>query len=142
VSLADCKLVDLPVVENPQGNLVFAEGETHIPFPIARVFYVYDVPAEAVRGGHAHHTLEEVVFCVSGRLEMEVDDGAGRQTFVLDNPRRGLHLSPLVWFDIRGFDPGSIYVVFASALYDEDDYIRDYDRFIDVVGSPPSGADG
>src|SRR4051794_35004282 len=96
----DCRRIELPVVADPQGDLAFAEGESHVPFPIARVFYVYDVPVEAARGGHAHRALEQVVFCIAGRMELMIDDGRERRVEVLDDPRRGLYLPPMVWHDI------------------------------------------
>lgn len=133
MGIDQCKPIELPVVADPQGNLAFAEEEKHIPFPIARVFYVYDIPAEAARGGHAHLTLEQVVFCLTGRLEMVVDDSAERRTHVLDEPRKGLYLPPMVWHDIGGFAPGTVYLVIASAPFIEADYIRDYDEFQNAV---------
>lgn len=126
-------MIELPVVEDRQGNLAFAEAEEHVPFSIARVFYVYDVPLGAIRGGHSHHQLEQVVFCVSGRLEITVDDGGERHPYLLEDPRRGLYLPPLVWHDIDGFAAGTVYLVFASAAFDEDDYIRDREEFLGVV---------
>lgn len=135
VGLERCKLIELPVVADPQGNLAFAEGENHVPFPIARVFYVYGIPDGASRGGHSHHALEQVVFCVSGRLEITVDDGRERRTFVLDDPRQGLYLPPLVWHDIGGFDAGTVYLAFASSDFEESDYIRDYEQFLSAVGA-------
>ncbi len=128
-----CKTIELPVIANPQGDLAFAEGGSHVPFPIASVFYVYGVPADAVRGGHAHRSLEEAVFCVSGRLEIVVSDSERRRSFVLDDPRRGLYLPPLVWHDIDGFAPGTVYLGFASAPYDESDYIRDRDEYLGAL---------
>jgi dTDP-4-dehydrorhamnose 3,5-epimerase-like enzyme len=133
MGIDQCKTIELPVATDPQGDLAFAEGEKHIPFPIARVFYVYDIPAEAARGGHAHLALEQVVFCLSGRIEMVVDDGAQRRTHVLDDPRKGLYLPPMVWHDIGGFSPNTVYLAFASAPFDESDYIRDYDEFLRAV---------
>jgi oxalate decarboxylase/phosphoglucose isomerase-like protein (cupin superfamily) len=135
----ECRLIELPVVEDPQGNLAFAEAGEQIPFPIARTFHVYDVPAGAVRGGHAHRALEEVVFCVAGRLEATVDDGRGRQTFALEDPRVGLYLPPLVWYDLTGFAAGTVYVVLTSTRFEESDYIRDYDRFLAAVGGVAVG---
>lgn len=135
MGIDQCKTIELPVVANPQGDLAFAEAETHIPFPIARAFYVYDIPAGAVRGGHAHFTLEEAVFCLAGRLEIAVDDGRGRHTHVLDDPRIGLYLPPMVWYDIAGFSAGTVYLAFASAPFDEADYIRDYDEYLTRVGA-------
>lgn len=133
MSLDDCKLVDLPAVESEMGTLVFAVGGSDVPFPIAQSIWVHGMPAGAARGGHAHHRLEEVVCCIHGRLEIEVDDGRRRRTFLLDDPRRGLHLAPLVWFEIRSLDPGSGYLVLASTAYDESDYIRDYDEYLSVA---------
>ncbi len=133
VTLASCKLVDLPVVEDPQGNLAFAEAESHVPFPIARSFHVYGIPAGAQRGGHSHRTLEQVVFCLSGSFEIVVDDGERRQPFLLDDPSAGLYLPPLVWHDMGRFESGTVYTVLASAAYDESDYIRDYDAFRSAV---------
>jgi dTDP-4-dehydrorhamnose 3,5-epimerase-like enzyme len=129
----DCRRIELPVVADPQGDLAFAEGESHVPFPIARVFYVYDVPVEAARGGHAHRALEQVVFCIAGRMELMIDDGRERRVEVLDDPRRGLYLPPMVWHDIGGFSAGTVYLVLASAAFDEGDYIRDRGEFLRAV---------
>lgn len=126
----DCRTIELPVVADPQGELAFAEGESHVPFPIARVFYVYDVPGWAARGGHAHRALEQAVFCLAGRMELTVDDGRQRRSVVLDDPRRGLYLPPLVWHDIGGFAAGTVYMALASAEFDEADYIRDRAEFL------------
>jgi len=125
-----CSLVQLPVVADPQGNLAFAEAERHVPFPVARVYYVYDIPATARRGGHAHRKLEQVVFCLSGAMEMAVDDGGSRRTFRLDDPSVGLYLPPLVWQDIGAFVEGTVYMVLASARFDESEYIRDYEQYL------------
>lgn len=130
MGIEECKLVQLPVVEDLQGNLAFAEGESHVPFPIARVFYVYDVPAGAVRGGHAHIALEQVVFCVAGRFDVVVRNGTRRRTFAIEDPRAGLYLPPMVWHDLGGFSPGTVYLVLTSAPFDRDDYIRDYDEYL------------
>jgi dTDP-4-dehydrorhamnose 3,5-epimerase-like enzyme len=133
VGVEECKPIELPAVADPQGDLVFAEGENHIPFSIARVFYVYDVPAQAARGGHAHRALEQAVFCLSGRMELAIDDGRRRLDVTLDNPRRGIYLPSMVWHDIGGFAPGTVYLALASAEFDEADYIRDHDEFLQAV---------
>jgi dTDP-4-dehydrorhamnose 3,5-epimerase-like enzyme len=130
VGIEECKRVELPIVEDSQGNLAVAEGESHVPFPIARAFYVYDVPAGAVRGGHAHVSLEQVVFCVAGRFDVVVRDGTRRRTFAIEDPRVGLYLPPMVWHDLGGFSPGTVYLVLTSAPFDRDDYIRDYDEYL------------
>jgi uncharacterized RmlC-like cupin family protein len=130
MGIDSCRLVHLPVVADPQGNLAFAEAEEHVPFPVARVYYVYDIPVSAKRGGHAHSELEQVVFCLAGAMEMVVDDGSDRRTFRLDDPRTGLYLPPMVWRDIGSFAAGTIYMALTSARYDESDYIRDYDAYL------------
>lgn len=130
MGIEECKPIELPVVEDPQGNLAFAEAGTHVPFPIARAFYVYDVPAGAARGGHAHLTLEQAVFCVAGRLEATVDDGTRRRTFALEDPRVGIYLPPMVWHDLGGFSADTVYLAFTSAPYEESDYIRDHDEYL------------
>lgn len=129
MGIEECKSIELPVVEDPQGDLAFAEEESHVPFPIARAFYVYGVPVGAKRGGHAHRALEQALFCLAGRLEIVVDDGERRRPHVLDDPRRGLYLPPMVWHDIGEFSPGTVYLVLASAPFDEGDYVRDYGEF-------------
>lgn len=130
MGLEKCKLIELPLVAGPQGNLIFAEAEAHVPFPIARTFCVYDIPAGSARGGHAHYRLEEVVFCLAGSLEIVVDDGIGRHTYRLEDPRRGLYLPPMVWHDIGAFATGTVYMGLLSTLFEEDDYIRDYDEYL------------
>lgn len=130
MGIEGCKRIELPVVADPQGDLAFAEAESHVPFPIARVFYVYGVPADAARGGHAHLALEQAVFCLAGRMEITVDDGRRRRTHVLDDPRAGIYLPPLVWHDLGGFSSGTVYLALTSADFDEGDYIRDYDEYL------------
>jgi dTDP-4-dehydrorhamnose 3,5-epimerase-like enzyme len=129
MGIEDCKPIELPVVADPQGDLAFAEEENHVPFPIARAFYVYGVPVGAKRGGHAHLALEQVIFCLGGRLEIVVDDGERRHPHVLEDPRRGLYLPPMVWHDIGDFAPDTVYLVLASAPFEEADYVRDYGEF-------------
>jgi dTDP-4-dehydrorhamnose 3,5-epimerase-like enzyme len=129
VAIDECKLLELPTVEDPQGNLAFAEGKRHLPFPIARVYHVYDVPAAARRGGHAHRRIEQVVVCLHGGFEVVVDDGSRQATFALSDPRQALYLPPLIWHDLTGFEAGSAYYVVSSGVYDETEYIRDRDEF-------------
>jgi hypothetical protein len=137
VGIDKCKLVELPVVAHPLGNLASAEIERDIPFPIARAYFVHDIPAGAARGGHAHRELEQVLFCLHGGLRMSVDDGAERREFNLDRPEIGLYLPPMTWRDIDRFEEGTVYLVLASAPYDERDYIRDRGVFEAAVRPPP-----
>ncbi len=117
-----------------EGDLAVVEGGRQIPFQIVRTFFVYDLPESAARGTHAHRTLEQALFCVAGGLEVEVDDGANRRTVVLDDPRTGILLPPMVWHRLSGFTPGTVYLVLTSAAFDEADYIRVYDEFLEAVG--------
>lgn len=130
----DCRLIELPVVEDPLGNLAFAESGRHIPFPIARTFHVFDVPAGARRGGHAHRALEQVVICLSGRLDVAIKDGSTESTFSLTDPRAGLYLPPMVWHDLTCVGENTIYFALASIHFDEADYFRDYGDFLAAAG--------
>lgn len=134
VGIDECRLVELPTVEDPAGNLVFAEGEHHVPFPIARAYHVYGVPAGARRGGHAHRRIEQLVICLSGNFEVAVDDGSRRNAFALGDPRFGLYLPPMVWHELTGFAAGSAYYVISSGRYDEAEYVRDYEEFQRLAG--------
>jgi dTDP-4-dehydrorhamnose 3,5-epimerase-like enzyme len=139
LSVDDCKLLELPVVHNPQGNLTFIEGSKHVPFDIARVYYLYDVPGGATRGGHAHRQLEQLVIAISGSLEIVLDDGTRRRGVRLNRSYVGLYLPPMTWRELVDFSSGSVCMVLASADYDESDYIRDYNEFQNVV-APNDGA--
>jgi hypothetical protein len=126
----DCKIVELPRIVNPQGNLTFVEGGRHVPFDLQRVFYVYDVPAGSYRGAHAHKTLDEVLVCITGSLDVRVNDGRRKATFTLNRPWLGLHVPPMIWAEEDNFATGTVYLVLASHRYDAGDYIRDYDTFV------------
>jgi dTDP-4-dehydrorhamnose 3,5-epimerase-like enzyme len=129
VGVESCRLIELPVIHNPQGNLTFIEGNRHVPFDVARVYYLYDVPEGAVRGGHAHRALEQLILPIGGDFDVIVDDGDERLSFHLDNPHVGLYLPRLIWRELENFSAGSFCVVLASAYYDEADYFRDYEDF-------------
>lgn len=117
------------MVRNPQGNLTFVEGSRHIPFEIARVYYLYDVPGGATRGGHAHRELEQLLVATSGSLEVLIDDGNRREGVHLNRSYIGLYLPSMIWRELVDFSSGSVCMVLASAPFDESDYIRDYDDF-------------
>lgn len=129
MSVHECRLVDLPKIADPRGNLAFVEGSRHIPFEIRRVYYLYDVPPEAERGAHGHRALEQLIIPMTGSVEVEIDDGADRAKFKLADPARGLLICPMIWRDLRRFSPGAAVLVLASQLYDEADYFRDYGAF-------------
>jgi hypothetical protein len=123
-------MLELPKITDRQGNLTFVEGGRHLPFEVRRVFWVYDVPSGADRGAHAHKELHEVLVCISGSVDVHVDDGFRKQVITLNRPWRGLHIPPMIWASEDNFAPGTVYCVLASAAYAADDYIRDYDDFV------------
>ena len=125
-----CVVTELPKVADPRGNLTFVEGGRHVPFDIRRVFYLYDVPTGSDRGAHAHRALHQFLVCLSGSFDVALDDGTRRQTVHLNRPWQGLHVPPMIWASEVNFDPGSVCLVLASDVYDEADYIRDYDAFL------------
>ncbi|WP_408205199.1 sugar 3,4-ketoisomerase [Paraburkholderia sediminicola] len=132
-AISDCKLYELPKITDPRGNLTFIESDKHIPFAIQRVFYLYDVPTEESRGAHAHHTLNQLIICLSGSFDVEVDDGKSRTRIHLNRPWKGLHVPPLIWAAEVNFDPGSVALILASDMYKEEDYIRDYDDYLALI---------
>jgi hypothetical protein len=133
VPLSDCRIIPLPKVEDPRGNLTFVEGDRHVPFKIERVFYLYDVPGGAERGAHAHGTLRQFIIALSGSFDVVLDDGFLRHTFHLNRSYYGLYVPPLTWSSLGNFSSGSVGLVLASARYDEADYYRDYQAFLAAV---------
>jgi WxcM-like, C-terminal len=129
----DCKLIQLEKFEDRRGNLSPLYGEDHVPFAIQRVFYLYDVPGGADRGGHAHWALQQMIVAASGAFSVTIDDGRSRRTISLDRSYYGLYVPNLIWTKITSFCTGAICLVFASLPYDESDYIRDYAEFLAVV---------
>ena len=127
------ELIELPRIPERRGSLTFIEGGQHIPFEIARVYYLYDVPAEATRAGHAHHRLRQLIVAAAGSFNVNLDNGFEKTTVHLDRPYRGLLLRPLVWRTIDSFSGGAMCLVIASIPYDEADYIRDYAAFRRLV---------
>ena len=131
--LADCRLLDLPKVPNLLGNLTFIEGDQHIPFAIQRVYYLYDVPGGAERGGHAHRELQQLIIAMSGSFDVVLDDGYQKQRFHLNRSYQGLYVRTLIWRELDNFSSGSVCLVLASNRYDEADYYRNYDEFLRAV---------
>lgn len=134
-TIDDCRLLTLPRKTDPRGNLTFIEGGRQVPFDIKRVFYLYDVPTAEGRGAHAHRALTQMLICLAGSFDVEVDDAARHSTIHLNRPWTGLVVPPMIWAAEVNFDPGSVCLVLASALYDEADYIRDRQEFLKLRGA-------
>jgi hypothetical protein len=128
----DCRMLDLPRVALPEGNITPVEGCREIPYEIERIFYLYDVPGGAERGGHAHRTLQQTVVAVMGAFTVVLDDGHERRTVLLNRAYQGIYVPPLIWSELSSFSSGGICLALVSAHYDEADYVRDYSRFIEI----------
>ena len=133
MGLEDCRIIGLPNVEDPRGNLTFIEGKNHVPFEIKRVYYTYDVPGGSERGSHAHKNLEQLIIAMSGSFDVLLDDGRNSHRFHLNRSYYGLYVPKLMWRTIDNFSSGSVCMVLASELFEEDDYYRDYDEFLKAV---------
>jgi len=131
--LVDCKLLELPKIADPRGNLTFVENQTHIPFNIKRVYYTYDVPGGAERGGHAHKELKQLIIAMSGSFDITLDDGFEKQKFHLNRSYFGLYVCSMIWREIDNFSSGSVCMVLASEFFDEADYYREYQDFLNAV---------
>jgi dTDP-4-dehydrorhamnose 3,5-epimerase-like enzyme len=133
MSLDLAKIIDLPKISDPRGNLTFVEGSIHVPFDLKRVYYLYDVPGGETRAGHAHKQLEAFMIAVSGSFEVVLDDGSERKSYFLNRSYYGLYIPKMVWRELENFSSGSVCLVLASEYYDEADYYRDYDEFLKAV---------
>lgn len=130
MSIADCKIIELPKITDPRGNLSFIEGGQHIPFDIKRVYYLYDVPGGSDRGSHAHRKLHQFIVAMSGSFDVVLDDGKEKRRFHMNRSHYGLYVCPMMWRDLDNFSSGAVCMVLASERYDETDYIRDYEQFL------------
>ena len=126
----DCQLIDLQRVYRPQGSITPVEGGKDIPFEIARVYYLYDVPGGESRAGHAHYDLEQVFVSLSGAFQVVLDDGHQTRTVELNRAYYGLYVPRLIWRELENFSSGAVCLVLASRFYEEEDYIRDHDDFL------------
>jgi hypothetical protein len=127
--LTGARIVELPRVADPRGNLTFIEGADHVPFDIRRVYYLYDVPGGESRGGHAHRELQQLIVAASGSFDVTLDDGTHRERFFLNRSYYGLYIPSMVWRELDDFSSGSVCLVLASQHYDANDYFYDYDEF-------------
>jgi hypothetical protein len=133
MSLEDCKVIDLPKISDPRGNLTFIEGGQHIPFDIRRVYYLYDVPGGAERGGHAHKALSQLIIAMSGSFDVILDEGGEKKRFHLNRSYQGLYVCPMMWRELDNFSSGSVCMVLASNIYEESDYYRDYNQYLTAI---------
>ena len=134
MSIDDCRMIDLPKISDPRGNLTFVEGSQHIPFDIQRVYYLYDVPGGAERGGHAHKGLQQLIIAMSGSFDVVLDDGHEKKRYHLNRSYSGLYVCPMIWRELDNFSSGSVCMVLASNRYDEDDYYRGYGDYMKAQG--------
>ncbi len=131
--IEDCRIVKLPRITDPRGNLTFIDGGSHVPFNIGRVYYVYDVPGGVERGGHAHRNLQQLIIPISGNFDVVLDNGACKRKFHLNCASYGLYISQMIWIELDNFSSGSVCLCLASTPYDEADYFREYSEFVDAV---------
>lgn len=125
-----CKVIELPKISDARGNLTFFEGGHHIPFDIQRVYYLYDVPGGAERGGHAHKELHQLIIAMSGSFDVVLDDGQKKKRYHLNRSYNGLYICPMIWRELDNFSSGSVSMVLASNRYEESDYYRNYDEYL------------
>ena len=131
-TVADCLLMELDKHHSDRrGNLTVVENGNAFPFDTKRVYYIYDVPGGESRGAHAHKTLEQLIVAASGSFKVSLDDGTNKKTFFLNRPYQGLYVKPGLWRDLEDFSSGAVCMVLASEVYQPEDYIRDYDAFLE-----------
>lgn len=130
LNINTCQIVQLPKIADPRGNLTFIEGGNHIPFDISRVYYLYDVPGGAERGGHAHKGLHQLIIAMSGSFDVILDDGNAKKRVHLNRSYSGIYVCPMIWRELDNFSSGSVCMVLASNRYEESDYYRDYQEFL------------
>lgn len=128
------KIISIKTVSTPDiGSLSFFEAERDIPFPIKRIYYIHNVPKNTQRGAHAHKTLRQILFCPFGSINILLDNGTEKVEVLLDNPSKGLVLDSCIWRDMIWMIENSVLCVAASDYYDENDYIRNYDEFMEYI---------
>lgn len=130
MNIENCRIIELPKISEPRGNLTFVEGGNHIPFDIRRVYYLYDVPGGAERGGHAHKELHQLIIAMSGSFDVILDDGQNKQRYHLNRSYFGLYVCPMIWRELDNFSSGSVCLVLASNIYEESDYFRNYEEYV------------
>lgn len=135
MSIEQSKIIEIPKISDPRGNLSYIEGGNHIPFAIQRVYYLYDIPGGEERGSHAHKELQQLIIALSGSFDVELSDGKQKKRFTLNRPYQGLYVPTMLWRKLDNFSSGSVCMVLASNKYDEDDYYRDHQEYLNAVKS-------
>jgi hypothetical protein len=126
----DCNIIHLQKIHNRAGNITPVENHVNIPFDAKRVYYLYDIPGGESRAAHGHKQLEQFIVAASGSFDITIDDGVNKKTVQLNRPYFGLHIRSGIWRDISNFSSGAVCLVLASMWYDEQDYIRNYNDFL------------
>jgi oxalate decarboxylase/phosphoglucose isomerase-like protein (cupin superfamily) len=126
-------MLEMPQIKDTRGQLTFAQGP-HLPFPVRRLFVLYDLTPGAARGGHAHKAQHQLLFMMSGAAQVMIDNGHSRESVLLDRPNQSLYAPPMLWLELSEFTSGAVCAVLASDVYDEGDYIRDHALFLKLVG--------
>jgi dTDP-4-dehydrorhamnose 3,5-epimerase-like enzyme len=129
-TIASIQLLEIPVVEDTRGNLAFIQND-FLPFEFKRVYYLFDVPSSAYRGGHSHILQQELLIALSGSFEVVVQDGLVKKSFILNKPNVGLLIPTGIWRELQNFSSGAVCLVLASDVFEEADYIRDFDAFLE-----------
>lgn len=129
-NINQCQLIELDKIHNRFGNLTVVHNELSVPFKVERIYYLYDVPSNAERGGHAHKDLYQLIVAGSGSFNISLNDGFIEKSFILNNPKVGLLIVPGIWRELDNFSAGSVCLVLASMKYSESDYIRNYQEFL------------
>jgi dTDP-4-dehydrorhamnose 3,5-epimerase-like enzyme len=135
ISITDCKLISLPKIGDRTGQITAVNNNVEVPFKINRVFYLYDIPSGEDRGAHAHKECHQFLVAASGAFDVEVDDGTNKKIFSLNQPNLGLHVPPGIWAAELNFSSGAICLVLASHPYQENDYIREYQTFLNYTNN-------
>lgn len=128
-TLADIQMIDLPVIQDARGNLTFIQ-EGVVPYAFKRVYYLFDVPGGAERGGHAHIAQKQIIIALSGSFDVILDDGKEKKTYTLNRPHKGLLVVEGLWRELQNFSSGAVCLVIAENVFDESDYIREYEDFL------------
>ncbi|MDE7154601.1 MAG: FdtA/QdtA family cupin domain-containing protein [Muribaculaceae bacterium] len=132
-SLDNCRIVELPRIRHDNGSLTFFQNSADALFTVRRVFYLYDIPGDSERGGHSHHEAQELIVALSGCFDVVLNDGHQSRRFTLNRPYRGLYIPAGIWRELNNFSSGSVCLVLTSEKFDEEDYVREFDRFLELT---------